>query len=85
MLNDDQSLSPGATYNISEIVDNEVDLGVSLNNAAQKAVHSSNYFSNNIRDFVQEIDKQRVEVQRRKRSVHDGNHCGGTSQPIFSG
>lgn len=78
-------LSPGATYNISEVVNDKIDLGVALNNAAEKAVHSSNHFSNNIRDFVQEIDKQRVEIQRRKRSVHDVDHYDGTSQRIFSG
>lgn len=57
LIGRDKSLPAGAAYNISEVVNNEVDLGVALNNAAQKAVHSGNYFSNNIRDFVQEVDK----------------------------
>lgn len=80
-----QESSQGAAYNISEVVNDEVDLGVALNNTTQKTVHSSNYLSDNIRDFVEEVDEQRVQVQGRKRSVHDGNHCDGTSQPIFPG
>lgn len=50
-------------HNVAEVVDEEVDLGVAVDDGAEKTIHGADDIVDDISHCVEEVDQERVQIE----------------------